>query len=249
MAAQSLSTTRSITSYNNMLSYTRKRLDKAGITSQARPLTHTTNRPAIVIPCHVNIECTYCQLYDEDHALHSERATPDLPVLKEPPSPKLVPPIVFSMQGNHDASMQQTPLTNRRRLVNIKKNSAKYSEKTTPPNIVSPKLDLSPLTIRSSSTQSSRSSAGSSTPSPTVKTVKMDDKCPELGLLDKSSQQNVHDIQLNLNLPASKKGHKKMSESNKPATVAPKIYKLKYTKASNPSIGRVDLGVDTQVVW
>ena len=52
-----------VTNYQNMIAYTRHRLDK--VSSAPQKLTHTIRRPHIVIPCHTNIECTHCQLYDE----------------------------------------------------------------------------------------------------------------------------------------------------------------------------------------
>ena len=59
--------------HQNILEYTRHRLNKSS--SAPQKLTHTVRRPHIVIPCHTNVECTFCQLYDEGSS-HDESSEP-----------------------------------------------------------------------------------------------------------------------------------------------------------------------------
>lgn len=59
-----LSSISNLTCYKNVLTYTKHRLHKSSSAPQ-RIAAHTTRRrPDIVIPCHTNIECKFCQLYD-----------------------------------------------------------------------------------------------------------------------------------------------------------------------------------------
>lgn len=64
--------------YKNILLYTKRRLGKS--VPGPKNITQTKpKRPDIVIPCHTNVECTFCQLYDTEHETHiyeTEQITP-----------------------------------------------------------------------------------------------------------------------------------------------------------------------------
>lgn len=223
-----------------MLGYTRRRLDKSGTLLGAKPVTHTTKRPAIVIPCHTNIECMYCKLYNEDHALHSQCATPDIPVDVEPPEPpKPVPKILLSMEGNACRSATHRSPIKPKTASAKSTRSTKSQERTTPIINPSPDLELSANAISTSANSSEKSSSLAQVERTTTNNT---DKKP-----DKTT----------ISLPvitAPKSDAERESQDSKPRVsfkspvVAPKIYKLKYTKSTNPGIGKLDLGLDSPFV-
>ena len=245
----SLSSMSNITSYNTMLSYTKRRLDKTGRMLQAKSLTHTAQRPAIVIPCHTNIECMYCKLYNEDHALHSQCATPDIPAEEHPPEPpKPVPQILLSMEENISLSKQRSSPTKSAKTTSAKstvsQRSTKSRERTTPNNnnSTTPDLELSAHAILA---RSSIHDSDHTTP-----TALSEEKGEYTETTDKGT---IAKTKIDLPVIAPPKSSTVITESkvgaaSKSPVVAPKIYKLKYTKSSNPGIGKLDLGLASPFV-
>lgn len=67
---------------------------------QPRAITHALPKPAIVIPCHTNEECQFCQLYDEPHEDH----------MQETPTPKLGKPNNLFSKDRRNLTAQQATM-------------------------------------------------------------------------------------------------------------------------------------------
>lgn len=72
----SLSPLINLNTYSRVLAYAKYR-SKCSVTSSVDK-RHSQKRPAIVIPCHTNTVCPYCQLYDDEHECQDEEKTTTL---------------------------------------------------------------------------------------------------------------------------------------------------------------------------
>lgn len=95
-----------LTSYESALASTKHRLNMPS--SAPQKLTHTIKRPHIVIPCHTNIECTLCQLYDESS---DGETIEDQPTEEPPKQPSDAQTLEVDKQYQKNLMLTGTELT------------------------------------------------------------------------------------------------------------------------------------------